>query len=170
MSLKNIKATLIFGHDLKREGEKFKINNVSFTIYKYKSDRIHITGVKSIKELKYYKCMMEDKYKQKVIQERIDNMFYSKKDDINIDLNKLYYYMQNSDVYFVNYNAERFCGMFLEPYNNDNKCTILLFRTGSYTFLGMKTMEEIEENIKFVNFLISYANTTMMYKTVCNKK
>ena len=62
MSLKNIKATLIFGHDLKREGEKFKINNVSFTIYKYKSDRIHITGVKSIKELKYYKYMMENTY------------------------------------------------------------------------------------------------------------
>ena len=53
--------------------------------------------------------------------------------------------------------------MFLEPYNNNNnnnnnnKCTILLFRTGSYTFLGMKTVEEIEENIKFVNILISYA-------------
>ena len=153
MSLKNIKATLIFGQDLKRGGEKFKINNVSFTIYKYKSDRIHITGVKSIKELEYYKYVMENKYEQKVIQERIDNMFYSKKDDINIDLDKLYYYMQNSDVYFVNYNAERFCGMFLEPYNN-NKCTILLFRTGSYTFLGMKTMEEIEENIKFVNMLL----------------
>ena len=103
MSLKNIKATLIFEQDLKRGGEKFKINNVSFTIYKYKSDRIHITGVKSIKELEYYKYVMENKYEQKVIQERIDNMFYSKKDDINIDLDKLYYYMQNSDVYFVNY-------------------------------------------------------------------
>ena len=33
----------------------------------------------------------------------------------------------------------------------------LLFRTGSYTFLGMKAVEEIEENIKFVNILISYA-------------
>ena len=97
---------------------------------------------------------MENKYEQEVIQERIDNMFYSKKDDINIDLDKLYYYMQNSDVYFVNYNPERFCGMFLEPYNNANKCTILLFRTGSYTFLGMKTMEEIEDNIKFVNILL----------------
>ena len=153
MSLKNIKATLIFGQDLKSGGEKFKINKVSFTIYKYKSDRIHITGVKSISELKYYKYMMENKYEQEVIQERIDNMFYSKKDDRNIDLDKLYYYMQNSDVYFVNYNAERFCGMFLEPYNN-GKCTILMFRTGSYTFLGMKTMEEIEDNIKFVNKLI----------------
>ena len=154
MSLKNIKATLIFEQDLKRGGEKFKINNVSFTIYKYKSDRIHITGVKSIKELEYYKYVMENKYEQKVIQERIDNMFYSKKNDINIDLDKLYYYMQNSDVYFANYNVERFCGMFLEPYNNNNKCTILLFRTGSYTFLGMKAMEEIEENIKFVNMLL----------------
>ena len=69
MSLKNIKATLIFGEDLKSGGEKFKINKVSFTIYKYKSDRIHITGVESISKLKYYKYMMENKYGQEVIEE-----------------------------------------------------------------------------------------------------
>ena len=153
MSLKNIKATLIFEHDLKWGGGKFKLNNVSFTIYKYKSDRILITGVKSITELKYYKYMMENKYEQEVIEERIDDMFYSKKDDRNIDLDKLYYYMHNSDVYFVNYNAKRFCGMFLELYNN-GKYTILLFRTGLYTFVGVKSMGDIQNNIKFVTELI----------------
>ena len=154
MSLKNIKATLIFGEDLKSGGEKFKINKVSFTIYKYKSDRIHITGVESISKLKYYKYMMENKYGQEVIEERIDNMFYSKKDNRNINMEKMYYYMQKSDVYFVNYNTERFCGMFLEPYNKE-KCTILLFRTGSYTFLGVKSMREIQDSIKFVAELIN---------------
>ena len=48
---------------------KIQINKVSFTIYKYKSDRIHITGVKSISKLKYYKYMMENKYGQEVIEE-----------------------------------------------------------------------------------------------------
>ncbi len=52
-----------------------------------------------------------------MIEVRIDNMFYSKKDKRNIDLKKLYYYMQKNYVYFVNYNPELFCGMFLEPYN-----------------------------------------------------
>ena len=94
MSLKNIKATLIFGQDLKSGGEKFKINNVSFTIYKYKCDRIHITGLKSVTMLKYYRNILEYKYRQEVIEERIDNMFYSKKDNRNIDLEKLYYYLQ----------------------------------------------------------------------------
>ena len=97
--------------------------------------------------------MLEYKYKQQVIEVRIDNMFYSKKDKRNIDLKKLYYYMQKNDVYFVNYNPELFCGMFLEPYNK-KKSTILLFRTGSYSFLGAKSMEDINDSNNFVNSLI----------------
>ena len=57
-------------------------------------------------------------------------------------------------MYFVNYNTEWFCGMFLEPYNKE-KCIILLFRTGSYTFLGVKSMGEIQDNIKFKAELIN---------------
>ena len=55
MSLKNIKATLIFDGDLKSEVKQFKINNVSLTIYKYKCDRIHITELNSEVMLKYFR-------------------------------------------------------------------------------------------------------------------
>jgi len=154
MSLKNIKATLIFEKVLSSDGGHFKINNVSFAIYKYKRDRIHITGLKSEIMLKYYRYILEYKYKQQVIEVRIDNMFYSKKDRRNIDLYKLYYYMWKSDMYFVNYNPELFCGMILEPYNK-KKSTILLFRTGSYTFLGAKSMDDIYTSNNFVNGLIN---------------
>merc|ERR1712082_286509 len=41
--------------------------------------------------LQYYRYILEYKYKQQVIEVRIDNMFYSKKDRRNIDLYKLYY-------------------------------------------------------------------------------
>ena len=85
---------------------------------------------------------------------KIDNIFYSKKDKRNIDLEKLYYYMHKSEVYFVNYNPELFCGMFLEPYNKEQS-TILLFRTGSYTFLGAKSMDDINNSNTFVNILIN---------------
>ena len=153
MSLKNIKATLVFEGDLKSGVTQFKINNASFTIYKYKCDRIHITGLKSVTMLKYYRNILEYKYRQEVIEVRIDNMFYSKKDNRNIDLKKLYYNLRKNNEYFVNYNPELFCGMFLEPYNK-KKSTILLFRTGSYTFLGVKSMSEINDSEKFVNRLM----------------
>ena len=154
MSLKNIKATLIFEKVLSSDGGYFKINGVSFIIYKHKLDQIHITGVKSKLMLQYYRYIMEYKYKQQVIEVRIDNMFYSKKDKRNIDLYKLYYYMRKSEMYFVNYNPELFCGMFLEPYNK-KKSTIILFRTGSYTFLGAKSMDDIYTSNNFVNGLIN---------------
>ncbi len=154
MSLKNIKATLKFKEVVGRDGEQFKINGASFTIYKHKLDRIHITGVKSKVMLQYYRYIMECKYKVKVLEVRIDNMFYSKKDKRNIDLYKLYYYMRKSDMYFVNYNPELFCGMFLEPYNK-KKSTIILFTTGSYTFLGAKSMDDIYTSNNFVNGLIN---------------
>ena len=64
MSLKNIKATLVFDEDLKNEEKQFKINNVSFTIYKYKCDRIHITGLKSAIMLKYYRNILKYKNRQ----------------------------------------------------------------------------------------------------------
>ena len=144
---------MVFTEDLKSGEKQFKINNVSFTIYKYKCDRIHITGLKSVTMLKYYRNILEYKYRQEVIEVRIDNMFYSKKDNRNIDLKKLYYNLRKNNEYFVNYNPELFCGMFLEPYNK-KKSTILLFRTGSYTFLGVKSMSEINDSEKFVNRLM----------------
>ena len=60
--------------------------------------------------LKYYRNILEYKYRQKVIEKRI----YSMKDNRNINLKKLYYYLKKSNNYFVNYNPELFCGMCLE--------------------------------------------------------
>ena len=40
--------------------------------------------------LKYYRIILEYKYRQEVIEVRIDNMIYSKKDNRNIDLEKLF--------------------------------------------------------------------------------
>ena len=154
MSLKNLKATLIFKEVLEKDKKQFKISDVSCTIYKHKRDRIHITGVKSMMVLHKYRKKVEEIYKLPVIEVRIDNMFYSKKDKRNVDLNKLYYYMRISEKYFVNYNPELFCGMFLEPYKKGS-ATILLFRTGSYTFLGAKSVDDVNMSEFFLNSLIN---------------
>ena len=55
MSLKNLKATLIFKEVLETDKKQFKISDVSYTIYKHKRDRIHITGVKSMLMLHQYR-------------------------------------------------------------------------------------------------------------------
>ena len=57
-------------------------------------------------------------------------------------------------MYFVNYNPELFCGMFYEPYNM-KKIPILLFRSGSFTFWGAKSMDDLHNSNKFVNGLIN---------------
>ena len=62
-------------------------------------------------------------------------------------------YLQKNTEYFDNYNQELFCGMFLELYNKKISI-ILLFKTGSYTFLGAKSMREINDGEKFVNRLM----------------
>ena len=62
--------------------------------------------------------------------------------------------MRENKMYFVNYNPELFCGMFLEPYDK-KPTTTLLFRTASNTFLGAKTMNDISTNNYFVNCLIN---------------
>ena len=65
MSLKNVKATYIFPtplHDGLSKNNVFKINDATFTIYKSQQYQIHITRIKSINLLKYYKLALEDKY------------------------------------------------------------------------------------------------------------
>ena len=84
---------------------------------------------------------------------KIDNMFFSKKDNKNLDMCLLYNYLKENKNYFCNYNIELFAGMYLHP-TNKLYPTILLFRTGSYTLMGGKSLKYIHESEHFVKDLI----------------
>ena len=94
MKLKNIKASFIFNQDLveKKSGfEKFifKEGNVTYTIYKHTPHLLNVTGVKSIAQLKNCKGEMEERFDAEIIEDRVDNLFFSKKDNKNIDLDEM---------------------------------------------------------------------------------
>lgn len=159
MKLKNIKASFIFDKNLveKKTGcEKyiFKEKNVSYTIYKHTPNLLNITGVKSLTQLKTCRLDMEKHFDSEVVKERIDNLFFSKKDNKNIDLDKLNAFLQGHEKYYASYTHELFPGMHLLP-KNKMYPTIVLFRTGSFTLMGSKCLDYVFESESFVKNLIN---------------
>ena len=156
MKIKNIKVRFIFEKDVIVKPKKqiiWRDGKSTFSIYKDSRKFINVTGLKSVQEIKQQKLTMEKLFKQNIISVKIDNIFYSKKDNKNIDMHLLYNYLKERQDYFCNYNIELFAGMYLHS-SNRNYPTILLFRTGSYTFMGGKSMKLILESEKFVQDII----------------
>lgn len=156
MKLKNIKARFFFKKNVIKKINRqiiWKNEGVTFTIYKDASEFINVTGMKNLHEIKQQKKSLEEMFKQKIIRVQIDNIFFCKKDDKNIDMYSLHNYLKRNKDYFCNYNIELFAGMYLHP-SNKLFPTILLFRTGSYTLMGGKSLKIIYESEKFVKELI----------------
>ena len=156
MKLKNIKVRFIFENDLVKKPNKqiiWKNEKLSFSIYKDATKFINVTGLKSLQEIEQQKLAMEELFKQKIVTVKIDNVFFSKKDNKNLDMCLLYNYLKENKNYFCNYNIELFAGMYLHP-TNKLYPTILLFRTGSYTLMGGKSLKYIHESEHLVKDLI----------------
>ena len=159
MSIKNIKASFILEEEVATPSRNciFKRDNVVYTIYPHLRNLVNVTGIKSFQQLEKAKKIIESKLKQKVVNVRIDNTFFSKKNYENVDMVKVYKFMQNNPLFHVDYNIELFAGMYLKPKTSDYP-TILFFRTGSYTIMGAKTKDILLECQTFVNNLILMFN------------
>ena len=158
MKLKNIKASFIFNQNLIEEKsgtEKFifKEQNVTYTIYKHTPYLLNITGVKSIAQLMNCRSDMEERFESEIIEYRVDNLFFSKKDNKNLDMDQLHQYLEGNELYHASYVHELFPGMHLLP-KNKLYPTIVLFRTGSFTLMGSKDLDCIFESESFVSRLI----------------
>ena len=156
MSIKNIKASFILKDKVDTCGI-FKQNNVVYTIYPHVRNLVNVTGLKSFEQLEIAKKIVESKLKQKVVKVRIDNNFFSKKNYENVDMVKVYKFMQNNPLFHVDYNIELFAGMYLKPKTSVYP-TILFFRTGSYTIMGAKKKDILLECQTFVTNLILMFN------------
>ena len=156
MSIKNIKASFILEDKVGTSGI-FKENNVVYTIYPHVKSLVNVTGIKSFQHLEISKKIIESKLKQKVVNVRIDNTFFSKKNYENVDMVKVYKFMQNNPLFHVDYNIELFAGMYLKPKTSVYP-TILFFRTGSYTIMGAKKKDILLECQTFVTNLILMFN------------
>ena len=158
MKVNNIKCSLqsskpIFDGELKRN-QKFKsrFGNTSLTIYAHSPLLINLTGLKSIEEIHSVRKYIEVVFDVKCSDVRIDNIFYSHKDCCKIDMNALYYHLRDKhkENYVIDYNVELFPGLYMKSKVKDLP-TLILFRTGSYTIMGCKSMEKLIEYKTFVN-------------------
>ena len=159
MSIKNIKASFILEDKIDTPSKNciFKQDNVVYTIYPHVRNLVNVTGIKRFEQLEIAKKIIESKLKRKVEKVRIDNIFFSKKNYENVDMVKVYKFMQNSPLFHADYNIELFAGMYLHP----KKCeypTILFFRTGSYTMMGAMKKDILIECQTFVKNLIIMFN------------
>jgi len=157
MELRNIKASFILEEILStnRKGINyiFKHLGFTFTIYNHSPYFVNVTGIKTFDRLKLAREIIEREIKINVKKVRIDNTFYSKKNDRNVDLKRVYEYMQNNEDFHVEYNVELFAGMYFKP-KNPNYPTILFFRTGSYIMMGGKKINILNECETIVNKII----------------
>ena len=137
MDLKDIKLRFIFEKKIVKALNRsliWKIDGLSFSIYKDSPTFVNVTGLKSLDDIEHYKLETEKLFTQKVVKVGIDNTFFSKKDCKNIDMRSLYNYLKDDKNYFCDYNIELFAGMYLQPKDKFYP-TILLFRTVSCTLI-----------------------------------
>ena len=137
----------------KKKNVTFKQDTFTFNIYRHSPYLVNVTGVKTFERLKLARQIIEEKLQQQVLKVRIDNTFYSQKNYRNVDLIKVYEFMQHHDTFRVDYNVELFAGMYFHP-KKVNYPTILFFRTGSYTMMGGKQWKILKDCERFVKTLI----------------
>ena len=65
--------------------------------------------------MKLAREIIEREIKINVKKVTIDNTFFSKKNDRNVDLKRVYECMQNNEDFHVEYNVELFAGMYFKP-------------------------------------------------------
>lgn len=156
MKLNNIKASFIFENNVVNNSKKhiiWKNGNFTFTIYKHSQHLVNVTGLKSAGEIEQQKMLIEELYQQQVKKVRIDNTFFSKKDYKNIDMCSLYNDLKEDKDYFISFNREIFPGMHLHPKDKQYP-TMIIFRTGSFTIMGGKSIKVVYESELFLKTLI----------------
>ena len=157
MKVNNIKCSVhssksIFEGKLhKNKKYTTSFGNATLIVYGHSPLLINITGLKAMKEIQILKKYLEVVYNVKCSDVKVDNIFYSHKDCCNIDMNALYYHLRqhHKDNYVIDYNIELFPGLYMKS-KIKGLPTLILFRTGSYTIMGCKSIEML---IKYKTFV-----------------
>ena len=113
---------------------KTKFGNLRITIYPHNSKHINLTGVKSLSYLPHIINTLQHFFKCKIVNYKIDNLFYSVKNKKKIKLSKLYLHLKKLKNFKVTFNPDLFAGIQLQ--SSKEKYAILLFSTASVCILG----------------------------------
>ena len=163
MKVKNIKCSLQSSNSILegklKKNNKYKIyfGSATLIIYGHSPLLINMTGLKSMKEVDTTINYIEVAYNVKCSNLSVDNIFYSHKDSRNIDMNALYYHVRDCyrDTHFIDYNIELFPGLYMKS-KIKGIPTLILFRTGSYTIMGCKSINQVKEYRMFIINLLNH--------------
>ena len=142
---------------MKAERQTIPFGNVKITIYWHSPLLLNVTGSKSMQEVKRIQNFIETAFNVQCKNLKIDNVFYSYKDYKNIDMSALYYHVSDNftEKFVIDYNVELFPGIYMKT-----KCkgepTLILFRTGSYTIMGCKSINQVKEYRMFIINLLNH--------------
>ena len=138
MKLKNLKVQFKIEKKFKFETSRyiFILDNVSCTVYSHSKNIVHVTGIKSFFHLNQIKSEINRLYC--LVSLKIDNQFYSHKDNKILNLNRIFHMMRNHhDGFKASYEPELFNGIVIRHHDKSYP-TALLFKTGSYQIMGGK--------------------------------
>ena len=163
MKVNNIKFSMISNKSIcdhklmKTEKYIIPFGNVKITVYAHSPLLINVTGCKSMQEVKCSQNCIEIAYNVQCSYLTIDNIFYSYKDCKDIDMSALYYHVRDEfkERFVIDYNVELFPGLYMKT-KFKGEPTIILFRTGSYTIMGCKSINQVKEYKLFVIDLLNH--------------
>ena len=155
MKLRNIKAHFILDTELAFDCLRkiFRDCDATFTIHRHHKNVVHVTGVKSKSHLNKCADFIACTFNVKIIDLVIDNQFFSHKDNKSLDLRKIYEKLAKLYNYNVVLEPELSPALLIKNKKEKDFPTILLFRTGSYTFMGGK-MDNVKSTNSFIKNLI----------------
>jgi TATA-box binding protein (TBP) (component of TFIID and TFIIIB) len=146
MKLKNLKVQFKIEKKIHFETSRhiFLVDSATCTVYSHSKNILHITGIKSFFHLDQIKMRINRMFH--LVSYKIDNQFYSHKDNKILNLDDIYFLMrQQQDGFKVSYEPELFNGIIIR-HQNKSYPTALLFKTGSYQIMGGKMC-----NVCYVN-------------------
>jgi len=158
MKLRNIKAYFILDSEVDFNSLRniFRGCDATFKIHSHHIYVIHITGVKSNSHLKLCTQYIDIMFDVKIKEMTIDKQFFSHRDNKVLDLAKVFENIKQSKNHIVIYEQELYPAILIKKLNR--VCPIiLLFRTGSFTFVGGK-MENVKATHIFIDKIITDRN------------
>ena len=130
---------------------------IKLTVYRHASQHVNVTGVRSLKKLKYIQEKIISLGNNiKIISKKIDAIMLSRKGHDNFKLELIYKVCQNMGAKTI-YNPELFPAVYS---TFPGIPTISLFRTTSVQVLGVKNSRQIKEIRKIVQSILSTLCTT----------
>ena len=143
----------------------YRLHGLVFTIYKHKQDRINVTGIDSIKQLRMCSSLIKLKFDTSVYRFKIDSMMFSEKNQLKIDIVGVIQFLNKKykNIFRTSFTNELFPALFIKPtaiFKKEGPPTIILFSSGSFVLIGAKNMKIVKK----IHVLLNFIKTVYMIK------